>query len=39
MASQPRGNEQRNRLLNALSSSDLALLQPHLEPAVPQGVV
>jgi CRP-like cAMP-binding protein len=32
MASQPRGNEQRNRLLNALSSSDLALLQPHLEP-------
>src|SRR5262245_43387180 len=25
-------NEQRNRILGALSSSDLAILQPHLEP-------
>ena len=32
MAPQPRRNEQHNRILNALSSSDLALLQPHLEP-------
>ena len=27
-----RANAQRNRILNAMSNSDLALLQPHLEP-------
>ena len=29
---QAAGSEQRNRILDALSSSDFALLQPHLEP-------
>jgi hypothetical protein len=32
MTPQLRSNEQRNRILNALSSSDLALLQPYLDP-------
>jgi CheY-like chemotaxis protein len=32
MARQTARNEQRNRILDALSSSDFAILQPHLEP-------
>src|SRR5499426_4782866 len=31
MAKPGAGNVQRNRILNAMSNSDLALLQPHLE--------
>jgi hypothetical protein len=36
MATQAALNERRNHILAALSSSDLAILQPHLEP-VPLG--
>lgn len=32
MAAQAAGNEQRNRILDSVSSSDFAILQPHLEP-------